>query len=368
MINSITDYTLDKTELLLQNTRENSENRVYKYHYNSPSGVFKKSIFFTMEHSQEVYIAITAQCESQTSVVVESNGTKVVNENFSNYVFINQNIQCDNSNNITVSLNSENKVSNINILIFGKILLKNDDFIYDFKQNSFCHITGEISQNNTISAIINSLYDRKHIDSVKNLDCIFNFGKNQNSKNNLISIYDENNFLKLKDHSNNKIIAVDSGVNIASLLGQNREEYGVCYHKGNCINFLLYNSSGDVTSTQSKVYSDFRNISAIRKISSLSPTDYVGVISDGYLYILDCFSSGASPKNLCKADDANLSIVNGKLYIFAWSDGCLFLHIFNSTNFVKEKSIQLKNYTNGFAFNGKLYAFNSCTVDEIVIQ
>lgn len=368
MINSITDYTFDRTELLTQNLREDSENRVYKYHYNSPSGLFKKTISFNMSNPQEVYIAITGQGEMQTTVVVEMNGTKVVNEKFSNYIFINQNMQCDNSNIITISLSSENKISNINILFFGKIVLKNDDFIYDFKQNLFCHITEEISQNSTLSTIYNKLYDKNHIDSVKNLDCIYNFGKNQNYKNVLALIYIENGTLKLKDHSNDKVITIDSGVDIASLLGQNREEYGVCYYKENCINVSLYNSSGVITSTQSKAYSTFHNISAIRKISSLSPTDYVGVISDGYLYILDCFSSGVFPKNLCKADDANLSIVNGKLFVFAWSDNCLFLHIFNSTKFVKEKTIQLKNYMNGFAFNDKLYAFNSCTVDEIVIQ
>ena len=147
MVNSKLDYSYEES---VKNNRKNnllsvdtSEKKI-NFHYNVSSGVFSKIINFSSVQ-EKISLGVFAQGESTCNVKIKLNNVLIFDENFLNYIFVNEYVFADESNDLEVVITpSSGGIKNINISLFGNLAIKIDKKLMFFKENSALVFNGQL--------------------------------------------------------------------------------------------------------------------------------------------------------------------------------------------------------------------------------
>lgn len=364
MINSKLDYSYEES---VKNNRKNnllsvdtSEKKI-NFHYNVSSGVFSKIINFSSVQ-EKITLGVFAQGESTCNVKIKLNNVLIFDENFLNYIFVNEYVFADESNDLEVVITpSSGGIKNINISLFGKLAIKIDKKLMFFKENSALIFNGQLLSFNTFSSFLSNVCDIKPYINDKYYDISSNFSNENQKCKNYIILFENNNTLIYKEIETNKIVNVATGVSDACFVPVEGYNGAIVYLKNGIVN--LTTVSSDYTLSDVIVLQQLSGLNITRLISIVteSPLSKFIAIGDENVYLVGFVGtsntfSAVKIDLLFSGDNAQSFYYNNRLYLFSSSIDGVTLYTFLIGDTVKKQSeVFYANFDDGFVYGGDVY-------------
>ncbi len=364
MINSKLDYSYEES---VKNNRKNnllsvdtSEKKI-NFHYNVSSGVFSKIINFSSVQ-EKISLGVFAQGESTCNVKIKLNNVLIFDENFLNYIFVNEYVFADESNDLEVVITpSSGGIKNINISLFGKLAIKIDKKLMFFKENSALVFNGQLLSFNTFYSFLSKVCDIKPCINDKYYDISSNFSNENQKCKNYIILFENNNTLIYKEIETNKIVNVATGVSDACFVPVVGYNCAMVYLKNGIV--CLATVSNDYTLSDVIVLQQLSALNITRLISIVteSPLSKFIAIGDENVYLVNFVGlsnvfSDVKIDLLFSGDNAQSFYYNNRLYLFSSSIDGVTLYTFLIGDTVKKQSeVFYANFDDGFVYGSDVY-------------
>ncbi len=364
MINSKLDYSYEES---VKNNRKNnmlsadtSEKKI-NFHYNVSNGVFSKIINFSSVQ-EKISLGVFAQGESTCNVKIKLNNVLIFDENFLNYIFVNEYVFADESNELEVVITpSSGGIKNINISLFGKLAIKIDKKLMFFKENSALVFNGQLLSFNTFSSFLSNVCDIKPYINDKYYDISSNFSNENQKCKNYIILFANNNTLIYKEIETSKIVNVATGVSAACFVPVEGYNGAMVYLKNGIVNLTTVSSDYTLSDVIVLQQLSALNITRLISIVTESPLSKFIAIGDENVYLVSFVGtsntfSAVKIDLLFSGDNAQSFYYNNRLYLFSSSIDGVTLYTFLIGDTVKKQSeVFYANFDDGFVYGGDVY-------------